>query len=228
VNKSLAVQKTISIIEQKGQAITTSRNVAEIFKKNHKHVMEAIRNCEASEEFVRSNFRLTEYLDSQNRMQPMYYMTKDGFAMLAFGFTGKEAAKFKEDYIKKFNQMESTLRQKQTQQWQETRQDVIEADKNMKSTIKAFIDYAYRQGSNHADKYYKHYESLANKAVGIIDSQRSYSNSNSLSAQVFVMGIISKVVIDEMAKEVPYKNIYKDVKAEVERFSQYFQPQLSH
>jgi phage regulator Rha-like protein len=39
----------------------------------------------------------------------MYYVTRDGFAFLAMGFTGKKAAQFKERYIAAFNAMEKKL-----------------------------------------------------------------------------------------------------------------------
>ncbi|EGD1134269.1 Rha family transcriptional regulator, partial [Escherichia coli] len=38
-----------------------------------------------------------------------YQITRDGFAFLAMGFTGKRAAQFKEAYINAFNQMEKLL-----------------------------------------------------------------------------------------------------------------------
>ena len=37
----------------------------------------------------------------------MYYMNRDGFSLLAMGFTGKKALDFKLQYIQAFNQMES-------------------------------------------------------------------------------------------------------------------------
>ena len=37
-------------------------------------------------------------------------MTKDGFCFLAMGFTGKEAAKWKEAFINAFNQMEAIIK----------------------------------------------------------------------------------------------------------------------
>jgi hypothetical protein len=40
----------------------------------------------------------------------MYTMTKDGFTLLAMGYTGKEAMQFKVAYINEFNRMEATLR----------------------------------------------------------------------------------------------------------------------
>lgn len=89
-----------------GQAITTSLKVAEAFGKQHKAVLRTIANLECTKEFNRRNFAPTEYTDSANRKQPMYTITRDGFAFLASGFTGKEAAQWKEKYIAAFNELE--------------------------------------------------------------------------------------------------------------------------
>ena len=43
----------------------------------------------------------------------MYYITRDGFMFLVMGFTGKTAAKWKEAYIKAFNEMEAKIRAEQ-------------------------------------------------------------------------------------------------------------------
>lgn len=48
--------------------------------------------------------------ESQNgKKQPYYSMTKDGFVFLVMGFTGKQAAEFKEWYINEFNRMAAML-----------------------------------------------------------------------------------------------------------------------
>ena len=92
-----------------GVPVTTSLRVAEIFKKQHKHVLRAIQNLDCSKDFTERNFGLSEYKDSTGRKLPMYEMTKDGFVFLAMGFTGKEAAQFKEAYINAFNWMQEEL-----------------------------------------------------------------------------------------------------------------------
>ena len=69
----------------------TSREVAERFGKEHKHVLEAIRNLECSEEFNRSNFRPAEYADAKGEKRPEYHMTRDGFSLLCMGFTGEQS-----------------------------------------------------------------------------------------------------------------------------------------
>ena len=93
-----------------GQVVTTSLRVAEYFKKQHKDVLRAIKSLDCSDEFNGRNFALVAYQDAKGEQRPMYYLTRDGFTLLAMGFTGKVAARFKEAYIEAFNLMEESLR----------------------------------------------------------------------------------------------------------------------
>ncbi len=52
----------------------------------------------------------TEIPDSYGRPQRAYLMNRDGFTLLAMGFTGKEALEWKIKYINAFNAMEQELR----------------------------------------------------------------------------------------------------------------------
>ncbi|MBV4888368.1 Rha family transcriptional regulator [Escherichia coli] len=92
-----------------GRVVTTSLAVANYFTKRHERVLDRIRNLECSAEFTEHNFVLSEYTDASGRKLPCYQITRDGFAFLAMGFTGKRAARFKEAYINAFNQMEKQL-----------------------------------------------------------------------------------------------------------------------
>lgn len=97
-------------------AVTTSLRVAEVFGKQHKDVLKAVKSLDCSEEFRERNFALSK-IDYQNgnikKQLPMYYITRDGFMFLVMGFTGKTAAKWKEAYIKAFNEMEAKIRAEQ-------------------------------------------------------------------------------------------------------------------
>lgn len=79
-------------------------------KKKHSHVLRDIENLDCSDDFRQSNFGLTSYKDSQGKKQPRYAMTRDGFTFLAMGYRGEKAAKFKELYIKRFNEMEKFIK----------------------------------------------------------------------------------------------------------------------
>lgn len=89
--------------------VVSSRDIAKTFGKEHKDVLRAISNLECSDDFGRRNFAPSSYINKQNKSQPEYLITKDGFAFLVMGFTGKEAATFKEKYITAFNYMAESL-----------------------------------------------------------------------------------------------------------------------
>ena len=93
-----------------GHATATSVQIAEHFGKRHRDVLRAIRNLGCSPEFNERNFAPVDYIDEKGEHRPMYRVTRDGFAILAMGFTGKEAMRWKEAYIRAFNLMEAKLR----------------------------------------------------------------------------------------------------------------------
>lgn len=100
------------IFNQNGKLVVSSRNVAEVFEKEHYNVIRDIRevlnSCEQN--FTKLNFELSEYKDSTGRSLPEYLLTKDGFTILAMGYTGPKAMAFKVAYIKRFNEMEQQLK----------------------------------------------------------------------------------------------------------------------
>ena len=102
----------IILSPQNGEPVASSRQIAESFGKDHNHVM---RDIKALEEGVSKNgqtpmFYKTEYTHEQNgQTYPMYLMNRDGFTLLAMGFTGKAALEWKLKYIQAFNEMEKKL-----------------------------------------------------------------------------------------------------------------------
>lgn len=100
-------QPEITVIN--GLAVTSSLAIADYFAKRHDDVLKKIRTLECSASFTARNFSVSDYTDCTGRKLPCYQITRDGFAFLAMGFTGKRAAQFKEAYINAFNQMEKQL-----------------------------------------------------------------------------------------------------------------------
>ena len=102
----------IILSTQNGEPVASSRQIAESFGKDHNHVM---RDIKALEKGVSKNgqtpmFFKTEYTHEQNgQTYPMYLMNRDGFTLLAMGFTGKAALEWKLKYIQAFNAMEKQL-----------------------------------------------------------------------------------------------------------------------
>jgi Rha family phage regulatory protein len=100
-----------------GIPITTSLDVARYFGKRHDRVLRAIRDLIAQLPAERlPNFGET-FIEvtgpnGATRSEPAYRLTRDGFTLLAMGFTGARALEFKLAYLDAFNRMEAELAQR--------------------------------------------------------------------------------------------------------------------
>ena len=101
----------IILSTQNGEPVASSGDVAKRFGKEHKHVLAAIRQLLVAENSATKFFHETEF-EYRGQKFPEYLMNRDGFSLLAMGFTGKEAVQWKLKYIEAFNQMEKQLAQR--------------------------------------------------------------------------------------------------------------------
>lgn len=99
------------VIMKDKQAVTSSLQVAETFDKEHKNIMRDIGKLLESggSKLSREMFATGAY-GNRGKQYPMYYMNRDGFTLLAMGFTGTKALKFKLQYIEAFNSMEEQVK----------------------------------------------------------------------------------------------------------------------
>lgn len=165
------------VFERNNQAVTSSRLIADYFGKRHDTVIRTIRKLGCSSEFNRHNFVEITYIDTRGRKQPEYLMTKDGFTILAMGFTGAKAMQFKEAYIKAFNKMEGLLKGNTTILQLEKRIEALEkANKPFKKVSEESIlnDYftALKQALDSKKYYLRHKstnETRPGELLGVYD-----------------------------------------------------------
>ena len=98
------------VMVENNQVVVSSRQVAEIFGKQHKDVLESIRGILAAENSATKFFRESTF-ENRGKHYPEYIMNRDGFSLLVMGFTGKEAMTWKIRYIQAFNEMEAKIRE---------------------------------------------------------------------------------------------------------------------
>ena len=106
-----------------GKIVTSSQAVAYYFEKDHGKVLRSIRSLlsfqETSESMTKNGytpkwFYEYQYTNEQNHQTyPAFLMTRDGFTLLAMGFTGKKALEWKIRYIQAFNEMERKLKEQE-------------------------------------------------------------------------------------------------------------------
>lgn len=95
---------------QNDEILVCSKEIANNFSKRHDNVLRDIENIEKDVLNFEEMFHKGETEDSYGRSQPCYFMNRDGFTLLAMGFTGKQALDWKIKYINAFNQMEKQLK----------------------------------------------------------------------------------------------------------------------
>jgi Rha family phage regulatory protein len=106
----------VKVLVQHGVPVVSSMQVAKRFDKQHNNVLRDIAQLrrDVTPEFYSLNFEPTvEIIEipytGGKREDPAYMMTRDGFSMLAMGFTGKKAAVWKEKFLQAFHDMEEAL-----------------------------------------------------------------------------------------------------------------------
>lgn len=127
----------IILSTQNGEPVASSREIAKRFGKEHKNVMQGIANLVAENSAAKSMFHPSTF-ENRGRQYPMYLMNRDGFSLLAMGFTGKEATAWKLKYIEAFNAMEKELtdqRRKQAEVSNRQLNDAIAAVNDAKRNL---------------------------------------------------------------------------------------------
>ncbi|EDO9612310.1 Rha family transcriptional regulator [Campylobacter coli] len=122
-NKVIINKQEVQFDTQNNQIFCTSLDVAKVFGKRHDHVLRDIENIlNDLREIGTSNcllnfgetYRNTEIrgfgkVKGKTRKDRCYNLTRDGFSLLAMGFTGKEALQWKILFIDAFNEMQKLL-----------------------------------------------------------------------------------------------------------------------
>ncbi|HBG3536985.1 TPA: phage antirepressor KilAC domain-containing protein [Clostridioides difficile] len=110
--------KNLTIIKQNNQFLVESREVAELIEKKHDNLLRDIRgykkiledssNLKSQDFFIEST-----YINTQNKIQPCYLLTKKGCDMVANKMTGEKGIIFTAIYVTKFEEMEKVLKEQQ-------------------------------------------------------------------------------------------------------------------
>lgn len=224
----------LMLFERNDCVVVSSRIVSNRFKKRHDNVMQTIRELVIgllkNQETPERYFTESNYINEQNgQAYPEFLCSRDGFSLLAMGFTGEEALKWKLKYIQAFNAMEAAIRERLSTEWLITRKQGNLVRRNETDTIAQLIDYAERQGSrNMRKRAYEIYTKLVNGLVGIESGQRDVIPFKTLSTIVFLEDMILHTVSEEMDRGTYYKEIYRKCKANGEQIVAFaYLPRLS-
>ena len=218
----MAIVENALVSLHKGELITTSRKVAEIFERQHKNVLQSIEEILVAEKLAAKHFHKITY-ENRGKQYPEYLMNFDGFSILVMGFNGKKAIQFRVKFVEEFRRMREELDRinlnKQNAEWLETRKDVKVLYRKMTDSLKVLVDYATAAGSKNADKLYITYSKLINKNLGLKPGQRDSLTIWQLHEIEKMQSMIETIVKGLIAKGTEYHQIYKDTKQMIESYS---------
>ena len=144
-NETKEMKEFVELMVKGDQPVVSSLLVARHFEKLHKNVLQAIEQLEVPEDFCQLNFQPTSHQVAQPnggyREEPAVNMTRDGFTLLAMGFTGKKAMAWKLRYIEAFNAMERELRKRSEPPSVTPRYNYLPADPQAVRALEGLIDY---------------------------------------------------------------------------------------
>lgn len=141
----------LTIVNQNGNLLVDSREVAQMLGKEHPHLLRDIRgymevlnknmnpNLDTSKFFIEST-----YLDSYQREKPCYLLTRKGCDMVANKMTGEKGVLFTATYVTKFEEMEHEIKKpKQLSPMEQLKlqyQVLEQHDKKIEGVVKSVDD----------------------------------------------------------------------------------------
>jgi phage regulator Rha-like protein len=157
-----------------------------------------------------------------------YMMNRAFFSLVAMRFTTKQAREWQRKFNNAFYELENQLMlaegNKQDPQWLEQRTQAKTLRKAETDVIKQFVDYATVRGSKNAKYYYKSITKATYRALGLIQhgapNIRDTLDSLHLAWLVTLESVAQASLSQYMSQNLPYKEIYRLVADDLERYAE--------
>ena len=226
--------KNALVHTKRDEVFTDSKIIADRLEVTHKDLLRTIEkvtnrqknNRLASplkypQKFIESSFK-----NKMGRTYKMYELNEQAYLKLAMQLSGYEKAEIVQDQmIEAFTMMKQQLLNMQNNSWIAKRDETKQIRQKETDVIKEFIEYATKQGSQNANKYYMNITKMTNKALELLIQTDEYKPLRDL-ATITELGFIQmldlramQAIEDGIKRELPYKEIYKYAKEEVEKLS---------
>jgi len=222
------------VILKNSVPLTTSLIIAEGVDIEHRAVMQLIDTY----------LKDLSDIDENNKTFEMLFKRKKGVAgkptryceltemqstfLVTLMKNSKVVVKFKKglsrQFIKIRDELSRIASQQNNEQWKAIRQSG-KIDRRIETdSIKEFIDYATKQGSSSAKRYYANLSKMENKALFLVEHK--YKNLRDVLGEVDLLTvqqadrIVSKALKDGMNDKLDYHDIYKLCKKRIEMFAE--------
>lgn len=222
MNKNLI--SNLGFMIKKDNILVSSRVIANGLGKEHKHLLRDIdvimKRLENNKDFNKDQiwtlFIVSEYKGKNGRMSREILMTKQGFLLYVFNIQGYDI--FKLQYINEFDRLQDLLREKQSEEWLQTRKQGKLVRRGETDVIQQLIQYAINLGCKNTKFFYSNYSKMVNKFNGIGTGQREFVDWGTLMKIAQSEDIVQKEILKGMEQGLHYSVIYERCKEKVKQY----------
>lgn len=215
------------VILKNDTPLTTSEIISFHTDVRHESIFRMIKKYEDDlNEFGVIGFEIEKPKKGSKGGQPKKYayLNEEQTSLIIMYLKNTEKVRyFKKTINRQFHQMRKWILEqktkKQNQQYIETRNQSKIGRRQETDIIKIFVEYAKKQGSKSADKYYMIISKMENAAFFILQEKfknvREILNMGQLNKIIFADMIVRQAIIEGMEKEMFYKDIFQLAKNRV-------------
>jgi len=217
----------------KNDLVTTSLVVAESVDYEHRSILKLIKDHE--KDFKDFGTLALGVRKTKGRPTKYFILTEpQTYYLLTLMQNKPMVSKFKKELVKEFVRMRKALvnihANHQNKEWQQARIDGKAVRKETTDAIKDFVEYAVKQGSKNAVRYYANITKMENKALFILeqkfDNVRQVLDNHQLSTLKTADRIVYETLQEGMERSMNYKDIYKLAKERVETLATLVKPTI--
>ena len=214
----------LGFIIKEDNILVSSRIIANGLGKEHKHLLRDIdvimKRLENNKDFNKDQiwtlFIVSEYKGKNGRMSREILMTKQGFLLYVFNIQGYDI--FKLQYINEFDRLQDLLREKQSEEWLQTRKQGKLVRRGETDVIQQLIQYAINLGCKNTKFFYSNYSKMVNKFNGIGTGQREFVDWATLNKIAQSEDLVQKEILKGMEQGLHYSVIYERCKKKVKQY----------
>ena len=223
-----------AMVFHSSEPYATSTQIAKYFGVDHKNILQKIRSFHSYDELISRLKIQPRKRTIRGKEYPYFELDADAFTFTCLSITGKKAEKFKWVFIDAFKKatLEAITAKVSAQtnlaneNFFKLRQEGKKEHSSYTDVIKKFCKYAeeYRGGSyNGKCPYYKLFQSLVYKSIGIKISKSYKPSKDSLSPEALeqienVEKFLANKVLGYIDFMMPYRDIYSLCKNDLKRF----------
>jgi Rha family phage regulatory protein len=224
-NRHIHLRSELIVHGGKAAISIDSRSIAKEFGRRHDNVLQTIKRLIDENIIPFLEFKECFYCKN-GRKFPCYELTEKGF-FIAMPFIGGRKSKegqvrLVNEFFKLRKQLEQQMAEKAKQSYQVARCSGKNARMILTDAIQEFVIYAKSSGSQSADRYYSIITNAVYHSFLVIEPKtenvRELLNTIQLSTLQTAELIVADVLTQGMEHHLYYKDIYRQIKKELEIF----------